>query len=290
MARLDLTPDRSSRLFRLRRYLPSFLRSQSRRQRGYESRVFRTQQRTLWSRLTTRHRLALGITVLFLATALGFSQFSGYFTVKKVSILRSSLDLPLAELEAIVREQVSGKSIFSIDTAQVASDLAELRPDLSRVTVSRTYPDTVEVELFKYPVAAELRVGKQSIYLNSQGYVAADQSGGSDLVTLTLGEGGALDSSDTETQIIPSDHLASIREATYYFAAVTDRSVLSTRYYRTAREAHLLTEDNYAIWLDLTTDPKAQIDKLTFAGLSLDKQYEYIDLRVRDKIFYKEQR
>lgn len=219
---------------------------------------------------------------------IGFGQYSGFFDVKKVTILRNSLDLPTEDIELSARELVLGKNIFQVDTALLIKAVQQLRPDTSRVVIHKVYPSEIQVEVFKYPIVAELRSGTEPIYINEKGFRVFGESPDKDTLQLALGEN--LDLKDSKKQIIDPEYLASIRESVSYLESVINLKVLNTKFFPISREVHLKTEKNFDVWIDLTQDYRTQIDKLAAASevLQLEtKSYSYIDLRIRGKIFYK---
>ncbi len=289
MSAPDFSP-RTSRFASLRRLVPRLLRRRARRTEHLERRVFRVNPK-LRDLLDGRQKIIILLVVVVLSAVIGLTQFAGYFSVTKVSVLRSSLDLPLAEIEAVVRDNALGKNIFQVNVTQIAKAVREARPDIAEVKVIKDYPDTLTVEVFKYPIIAELRIGTERIYLNEQGYQVVGDAPGRDVLTIMLGETIQLD--DPTIQLITAKHLAAIRESSFYFEALTDLEIISIKYFPMAREAHLLTEKNFSVWLNLTTDTRTQLDKLITAKAELNLaggKYEYIDLRVRNKIFYKPKR
>lgn len=279
--------NRSSKLARLGRLLPSFLRRQRRRHEHLATRVFQARGR-LKEIFSLKQKILLSGIAILIGAGIGFIQFSGFFEVTKISVKRSSLDLPLAEIESATRAEAIGVNIFQVDVNSLMQKIQITQPDISRVVIRKNYPREISVEVFKYPTIAELRIDTVKIYLNENGYQVSGEIPDHDLLAITLGE--KLDLTDPQKQVIAPEHLINIRDAVLYFSALTELDILSTKYFPTAREAHLKTEKNFDIWLDLTLDFRSQLDKLVLAREELDlveSKYEYIDLRIRNKIFYK---
>ncbi len=219
---------------------------------------------------------------------IGFTHFSGFFNVEKVSVARSSLDLPLEEIELSVRELALGKNIFSVEKDLLVRAVLEQRPDIANVKIHKNYPREIAVEVYKFPIIAELRWGVESIFLNENGYRVIGDAPDRDTLQLTLGE--EIDLSDSEKRVIDPVHLDFIREAVFYFEALTDIKILNAKYFPISREVHLKNEQNFDLWLDLTGDYRNQLNKLAAAADVLkisEKKYEYVDLRIYGKIFYK---
>ena len=122
-----------------------------RRCENLNSRVFRAKAR-IKEILTLRQKVLLIVSVLVVGGVIGFSQFSGYFDVTKVTILRNSLDLPIEDIELTVRELAMGKNILKVDSDFLATAVKELRPDTAKVQITKAYPNEIQVEVFKYPI------------------------------------------------------------------------------------------------------------------------------------------
>lgn len=281
----NIFSDRSSRFFRLRRFIPHFL--SARRNQHARARVFHSTPRTK-NILSARQKIAVVLTVMVIAAGIGLTYFSGSFNVQKVSVLRSSLDLPLAEIEQLVTEQAFGTNMFKLDLNQLKKDIKATRPDIARVEIEKKYPSTLQVAVYKYPIVAELHIGTERMFINENGYRVDGETPDRDTLTLALGESMQID--NPKQQIVRPDHLIAMRDAAFYFEALIDIPLLIVRYLPAAHEAHLIIEGNTSIWIDLTSDYHTQIDKLVQANneIHLSKEkYQYVDLRVRNKIFYK---
>lgn len=261
----------------------------SRRRREHlATRVFQAESRVK-RLLTVRQKIYLVLVVLAIGAIIGFTQFSGFFNVAKVSIARSSLDLPLENIELSIRELAFGKNIFSIDKNLIAEAVKTVQPDIARVEVRKKYPREISVEIFKFPIVAVLKTNSESIFLNANGFRVVGDVPDRDTLQLTVGED--FDFEDPTVRVIEPMHLEFAREAVFYFESLTDLKILNTKYFPISREIHLKTEKNFDVWLDFASDFRTQIDKLVAAADLLkigERKYEYIDLRVRGKIFYKE--
>jgi cell division septal protein FtsQ len=275
--------DRRSFAYRLRRHLPSFLLA--RRTDNLSTKVFRTAKRDIFS---LRQKI-LGVAVFILIiTVAGFIFFSGFFSVKRVSVERNSLDLPTAELEKLIGKYAFGRNLLAIEGDKLAADLKKIRPDIARVIVRRELPDTLVVEVLKYPIIAEIRVGSERILINENGYRVIGDSVEPGTLILTLGE--TIDLSDPKKRIAAPEQLIRLREAVDHTSALLDEKITAIRYFPIAREARLVTAKKTELWIDLTQDHRTQLDKITAASRILNLKttnYLYLDLRIRDKIFYK---
>lgn len=260
----------------------------ARRTDKLSTKVFCTSKRDIFS---WKQKISAVAIFILVASIAGFIFFSGFFSVKRVSIERNALDLPTVELEKLVSKYAFGRNLLAIEGEQLALDLKKTRPDIARVVVRRQLPDTLVVEVLKYPIIAEIRLGSDRILINENGYRVIGDSVEPGTLILTLGE--TVDLSDQKKRIAPPEQLIHLRDAVEYASTLLDQKITNIKYFPVAREAHLVTADKTELWLDLTRDYRGQLDKITTASTALDRQhnqYVYLDLRIRNKIFYKKKK
>ncbi len=94
--------------------------------------------------------------------------------------------------------------------------------------------------------------------------------------------------------VIDPSKLDYILDTKAYFEDKFGLRVVEVEYKKTAREIHLITEKNFAIWIDIQVSYEDQLKKLKKTLVKLDiynEPLEYIDLRIAgghgDKIIYK---
>lgn len=228
------------------------------------------------------------IGIIAIAGVLGFVYLSGFFSVAKVAVSRSSLDIPADRIETAVRELALGQNIFRVDTLAIAEQIKSTQPDISHVVVRRELPRGLVIEVFKFPAVAVLRIGGTDLVINENGFAIPGALPTPDLLPLQLAEQLAAEP-DLTRALIPLAQIAWIREAARYAASNLELKINSTNYLPTAREAHLQIQDGPALWLDLDQDFRPQLDKLQLAKPKLPKDWnklDYFDLRIRNKIFY----
>lgn len=226
------------------------------------------------------------LAIVLTAAGVGLWQYSGLLRVKNVLVERSALDLPLAEIEKVVRAKVGQQLIFLVDKTELEQTVQKLRPDIQRVLVTRQYPATLKITLFKFPVVAALRRGPDTIFIDASGRRVAGGAPTPD--TFTLFVPGSLPVGDPTAVLVPPANLAAMQTAAEQFTDETGLPVVAVRYLPTARETRLQLASKIEIWLDLTRPVVPQIAKLTAAGKNLPWKdvKKYVDLRVRNKIFY----
>ena len=284
------SPDRPSFLARLRgrRRRGTLSLRPVRRTATLNSRIFRAAPRAIRF-FVGRRAVVISLLGILLGFGIGLISLSGYFVVKQVSISRGSLDVPVDQIQAAARTIAFGHLIFSVPTTDLAAQIQSMQPDISHVVIRRRLPDTLDIQVFKYQVIASIRVGTEDIVLNENGSRVTGAPATPDLLQLQLGEIIPLD--NPAAQVVPPEHLATLRDAKAYYEATTADIITSIVYFPIAEEAHLRIQGGTELWVDLTQDVRAQLDKLSLAAKELDmqkKHYTYIDLRIRNKLFVKE--
>ena len=240
-------------------------------------------------KLTPRQKISIVLVVVALGGFFGFTKLSGFFDVEKVSIARSSLDLPIDAIENSVRELALGKKHFRARRKCAR----RRRPRIATGhRAGSSFPKNIRAKspsrFFKYPIVAEIKTNSESIFVNENGFRVVGDAPDRDTLILTLGED--LDFADPEVRVLDPARLEFIRGAVFYFESLTDLQILSVKYFPISQEVHLKNELNFDIWLDFASDFREQLSKIVAAADLLqvgEQKFEYIDLRIRGKIFYK---
>lgn len=248
-------------------------------------------------------KLALAFALIGVTVYLLF--LSPLFALKEVEIQGTEETLPeQTELSAYFQSHL-GENLFLFDKDTYTEELMAMFPYLERVTIDRDFPNRLIVSVESSPNVANVEItktdGTQIVFIvNSQGYVTAVGTPDETLPKIIMDVTGT-DLLLTEEvalmikkELIPEDKLELILTAEEGFEAKFDMQVVWTVYLKRAREIHLYTERDFYVWIDLSQDIEAQLDKLKFAGTELniyESNLEYIDLRIfggnGEKVIYK---
>lgn len=198
------------------------------------------------------------------------------------------MDLPLAEIERVANQQAFGKNILYLKKIELIKKIRQLQPDIARVEIQKKYPAELKLNIFKFPIVAELRTNSQEkIFLNENGVRVFEETPPNNLLVLVVT--AELPLEEPQKVLIAPQHLTEIREGLLYFEATLNLPVRLVKYLPSAREVHFKTEQNFAVWLTLSLDLRSQIDKLVQVADKFDfpnQKYHYLDLRPRNKIFF----
>ncbi len=234
------------------------------------------------------------VAVLILIIYLLF--FSGYTNVKQISFKNESF-----ETQAISKEIVSslkdniGKNLFFLDIEKLQNKVLQNFPEIEKVTLSKNYPNQIEIEFAEYPLVTnvinETSSLKKSYVINSIGYAIKENFENPNLPYIRIKSEEPINIQNT---VIDSKKLSYILNAKKYFEDKFGMKVKEIIYKPIAREIHLLTERDFFIWLDIQVPAENQLKKLKKSLVKLDIYKEnlaYIDLRIAggagDKIIYK---
>lgn len=246
------------------------------------------------SKIKTIFKIAVITATILLA---GYGIFlSNYFKIKEIIIVDENFENQTIgeEIKEILKNTLN-KNIFLTKAEELEFSILKKIPELEKVTVSKNYPSTIEVEFSKYPLVAniinESANLKKSYIVNSIGYATKEDFENPSLPYIRIKSDEPI---NTKKTVIEQKKLQYILDAAKNFEDKFGMKIKETIYKPIPKEVHLLTEKNFYIWLDMQIPSEEQFRKLKKALAKLDiykENLNYIDLRIAggngDKIIYK---
>ncbi|MFA5820606.1 MAG: FtsQ-type POTRA domain-containing protein [Candidatus Gracilibacteria bacterium] len=222
--------------------------------------------------------------------------FSGYFNVKQVTF--ASEDMGNEILKEEIKKSFSkalGKNIITVDLQEFQTKVLSTFPQLEKIIIDKDYPSSLVIDFSEYPLTAnvinESPNLKKAYIINSVGYIMKEDYEDPKLPYIRILSDEPL---NKESPAIEAGKLKIIMDTVQYFQDKFGMGVKEVIYKPTAREIHLITERDFAIWLDIQKSTEDQLKKLKKVLVKLDiykDQLQYIDLRIAggsgDKIIYK---
>lgn len=215
--------------------------------------------------------------------------FSPYFEVKKISIVRDSVLLDLEQLDMLL-EPYYGRNLLFLSQSEVASALQERFPEFTEVSIRETWPSEMEVQLVIAPPFVNIfHEETANFWTLSQDGVVLQPNATEGLPMIELYQHAGL--IQKSQKILNREMIQAIFDAKAFFQEELSIQIDVVHLYSVSQEFHLISENNTAFWLDLTHSLPDQLQKLRLADEKIglySKDFEHIDLRIPDQIFYKE--
>ncbi len=234
--------------------------------------------------------------ILIVSFSIHLIFFSNYFKVTEINVSDELLDSDTLgnEISATINTSV-GKNLIFIDTEDLQIKILDSFPEIEEIEVEKDYPNKILVTFSEYPLVAnvinESTSIKKNYIINSIGYAIKEDLESTSLPYIRVQSDEPL---NPESPLIEANKLRYILETIIYFEDKFGMRVVEVIYKKIPREIHLITERNFAIWLDIQNPAEEQLKKLKKALVKLDiynEDLEYIDLRIAggngDKIIYK---
>lgn len=251
------------------------------------------------SKLKKIFLLIIAIGLIILSCYLLF--FSNIFQIKKFEVIDDgTIITDNLELNKLLEENILKKNLFFINEDNLREKIINNFPEIADLQFKKNLPSKITVELKKYPTVANLidiikspdGIQIQKKYLiNSNGIVITENEENSDLPYLKVTTEEIL---GLKTQALEKDKLDYIIKVINLFEEKFGMNILEAEYLTKEREIHLKTEKLFYVFIDITKDMIAQIEKLKKALPKLDiykTPLEYIDLRISgtdtEKIIFK---
>lgn len=222
--------------------------------------------------------------------------FSPYLLVKEIYISEENIDnIALGEeLKEAAKSEI-GKNILFVDTKELNANILDHFPQLENLEITKDYPNALKISFSEFPMVANVNNEapnlKKSYIINSIGYAVKEDLKSTALPTITIKSAEPL---NTANPVIEAKKLNYILNTITYFEEKFGMKVKEMLYKPAAHEVHIITEKDFAIWLDIEKPAQDQLKKLKKALVKLNIFNDpllYIDLRIAggngDKIIYK---
>lgn len=230
-----------------------------------------------------------------------FTFFTDYFQINDFQVFEEDTEITSnLNLNKLVTENLQHQNILLFNPSQLIENILITYPEYQSVEVNKKLPHTIQINLEKYPVSANiiaviagsdgLRVQKKYL-VNSKGMVIMENEENPDLPYIKIESDKAL---DLNSFPVDQEKLDYIIKLINLFEEKFGIKVVEANYLKKAREVHLETEKDFSVWFDQTKNMLPQIDKLKKALPKLDiykTPLQYVDLRVSgtnaEKVIYK---
>lgn len=235
--------------------------------------------------------------------------FTSFFVIENISLERENLRVDTGKVIDSLKDY-RYRNILLVSTAKIESKIQADFPEYKTVEVRRILPNTLTIQVKNFDIIAQVKVFikpqlkisevdvktleikpyEQILVLNSEGIVEQSNEAYASLPILEI-------SQIQEVPLVQGDRLLEkkylelILEAQKMLWEQVGIESKTLKYFSDAKEVHLITNQNYEIWVDFKTPISEQIDKLK--KISNDVNWkenppvEHIDLRVKNRIIYK---
>lgn len=226
---------------------------------------------------------------LFLSSAL---------TIHQIKVIENDISVSSHAIGKLLKD-FEGSNLLLFNGNEIEPYLHKQYPEYETLKITKSLPDTLTIILKTYPVVAKLIVNpdkenEQQFLLTRAGQIAEYNEEILSEQELREIKMESEQSLQLGANVMDQNKLAFILEAIQGFEDRFGMIVKSAEYHDTARETHLLTERNFYVWLDMTTDLDEQFNKLKKSLPRLDiynMNLQYIDLRISgangEKIIFK---
>lgn len=254
----------------------------------------------LWKEVVTAHAVKgmLASCMFIGCTVFGFLLFSPIVQVREIQVTRESPRLDIEDVQ-VALTPMFGRHLFFLSSLEVADLLKESIPDISAISVSKTYPSTLHVRVQLHPLAARLRIlepdqeyatsqtGATVDFLTDQGMYVATTAVHD---TETLPEIVVVDwgvRPDPGTRMVRPSFLERMNAAELTLLRQFGKEVSQRRIFLRAQEFHV-TIDGIDLWFDTRTPLEKQLNRyrLFLREVESSEVKQYIDLRVADRVVY----
>jgi|GEM_PF-1181157 hypothetical protein len=248
------------------------------------SRILLLRQITLLFRTSVIFSVVFSMMTLFIIFALA----TPYFHLKKVSVVRDNPNLDVAQIEKSL-EEFYGKNILFLAHKNVREKLSADFPEFRNISVNENWPSEIELHIKISPPRFNLlNTESANFSVISEDGVILQEEPDENLPVLKIFqyEKPIL----VRQKFISKEDLDNIEQAENRLEQEIKLPLNASHLYWKARELHLISQGDMAIWIDLSQDIESQMRKLELSAQEIGlytNRFEHIDLRIPKQIFWK---
>lgn len=230
-----------------------------------------------------------------------FAFYTDFFLIDEYHIYEDEIEITNnLPLNGLITDSLNNENILIYNDQLLKEAILEQNPEYQNIYINKVLPRTIEIELEKYPQAAnilnEVRTPEglnlvKKFIINTNGMIIKENEENAELPYIKI---STENSFQLNTMPIERENLDNIIKLINLFEEKFGIEVIEAVYLKKARELHLRTAKEFAVWIDLTKEILPQIDKLKMALPKLDiynTPLEYIDLRISgvdaEKVIFK---
>ena len=234
-----------------------------------------------------RFSIIIGLILTCMTLFLAFAIFSPYYKLKTISVNSNSTVIP-SEVIQNVSNPFLEKNLFFIRKEEIKRLLVEKFPEIKNISITEKWPAEIEInvdiEPARYNIFNEESANFSSI-TNSGIVIKNVSTEGLPVIKLSQYEKPLI----LRKNLISSDWLRKIDSAEDFLKHEVKIPVREIRLLIKARELHIITTRDAAIWIDLSQSIEQQLRKLILAEGKIklySKNFDHIDLRIPKQIFW----
>lgn len=245
--------------------------------------------------------LIILLTLFIIGGSSYFVFFTDYFEIQNFQIYDEGTPVTTnLKLNELAGQMLLSQNILLFNEKDLLSQMLKENPEYRLAEVKKILPHTIEIELERFPVAANIinvidgsdGIKIQKKYLvNTNGMIIMENEENPDLPYIRVSTKQAL---GINSYPLNQEKLDYIIKLVALFEEKFGIKVVEAVYLKQAREVHLRTEKGFDVWFDQSKNMLSQIDKLKKALPKLDiytVPLQYIDLRITsanaEKVIFK---
>lgn len=230
---------------------------------------------------------------------------SPIFRVHHIDVERKNLNTDITSIESFIAEKTLSQSLFFLSRRDLEKEIVQEFPQWKSIHIQKKFPNTLVASVETFSPFATVKVHQEILQtikgqktpkktiveeayvINERGDVSYADIGETPSFTIIYKDIPPQNIA-LGTHLVPFAVIQKIQFITESLLSSFDLVTKEIWYYNTAKEAHI-NVFQFSIWVDLQQDISMQLKKFSQALGFLNKnKLEYIDLRISNRVIYKE--
>lgn len=231
--------------------------------------------------------------VILIGGLIYFVFLAGFFEVKNIILLNNRF-LTQKEVESVLDSILRKKffnfefnNILFINSKTAENLLVQNYPNLSSVKITKKLPNTLQVEVSEREGVIVWDSGDGKYLVDEQGVVFSEYSGENNLPKVVDSKKLPV---ELNSRIIMDNFVSFVLDLVGKLPRETNIVIDSIIIPESTYDIWIKTKEGFDIYFDVTRSLNAQLGKLKILLKEIEDEInnlEYIDLRIKDKVFYK---
>jgi len=217
-----------------------------------------------------------------------FVFYSNFFRLRNIYLEDTHTTMVSSEEVGVALLEFKGQNIFLIRRGAIAKKVQNFFPQVKKISIKKILPNSIRVGMADYSVVATLSRDKQPTYLvNEAGVLTGHQQTEESLPHFIMAGEKELKIGE---QVIQPKNLQYLILLDSKIKEMLDLDVKFVYIIEAAQEVHLRLSNDWKIKMNMNQDPTTTLEYLIRAlhGYNVNElKFEYIDLRIPKKIYFK---
>lgn len=218
-----------------------------------------------------------------------FAAFSPYFEIQKINIERNNPQFDISQIDTLLVDYY-GRNLLFVSYDEIRYILTTALPEIQNIKIDEKWPSELilTIDIAKPAVVFFHTDNATYAYGSDKGIILPGEVNNTELDQIDVYQYSA--PFEKYNSILQPDEYKKIIETKAFLQNEIGLPIKKIDYYYSAREVHMISRGDMALWIDIEAELMPQLLKLIYASEEIKlstAKFEHIDLRIPNQLFWK---